>query len=375
MPRSPQPCDLSSTQLQKPQHPGLLLERELGEVKKREQSIRLPWAGRLPAPHWSPSFHDCVKAAPPPGLHPPPGTPTARPRPPPSHPPGTPTAGQATSDGTLATTQPLCTSRRQRPPFQHLAPWDTPAYIQRHAHAHTHMPTALPCACTHTNMQMPTRTQPTRDHVLSHTHAVYMHTHLPHVHTHAPLHTQSTHIHTCSQPAGMHTVLTHTFDPQGRKAEMRAEAKVRSTPSPPKGKTQVFRLSQLLSAAQAAPDLGPGSPPPRFSSCLGLPLGCPQALLSALGPACGLNFLLPLHPAALLFTSIHYLETSELRQQAKQGLFLTDLTAFPFCRLSSSRLQDTPPSRAQTCGLGLPCASNQTVCLLTPLPLKGWLRE
>ena len=140
------------------------------------------------------------------------------------------------------------------------------------------------------------------------------------------------------------------------------------------GKTQVFCLSQLLSTAQAAPDPGPRVP--RLATVLLLPRAAPWLPPS---PAVSTGSCLwpelsppsPPHCGPLVHLSIHYLETSELRQQqASRAFFLTTSQA-SFCRLSSSRLQDTPRSRAQTCGLGLPTAPQIRQSVSSPFTSQG----
>lgn len=191
LPRSPQPCDLGSTRLQSHS-----TRASAGGEEARTVQSDCPGLDSFPGPPLVPQLpRSCVKAAPPASastLHP--GTPNPGPRP--------------ASGGTLATTRPLCTSRRQRPPFQHLAHTGTPRFHRdisthacSHAYAYTltsaHVPTAT-CRCL--------RRQPTRDHVLLHTHA-HGHAHSPTTcaHTCSPIDTKSTHTYTCSQPAGMHT--------------------------------------------------------------------------------------------------------------------------------------------------------------------------
>lgn len=169
---------------------------------------------------------------------------------------------------------------------------DVSTHGRSHAHAYTltsaHVPTPT-CRCLHSLLMI--MCFHTRMHM-------YMHTHPPHVRTHAPhRHKEHPHIHMFRAGSHAHPYSHTPLTPRGERQRCRQSPRSEAHCDLPRGQDP-----SLLSEPASG---GPGSPASlRFSCCLGLPLGCPQALLSVLGPACGLNFLLPLRPAAaLLFTS------------------------------------------------------------------------
>lgn len=176
--------------------PGLLLEGAGGGEEARRVRSGCPGLDTFPGPPLVPQLPcSCVKA--PPQPRPPPSTPEP---PPPG--PVLPQMGLWSPPGPCAhpSNRGLPSSTWDTLGHPHLHT-DISTHACSHAHAYTltsaHVPTPT-CRCLHR--------QPTHDHVLSHTHAqVHAHSPTTRAHSCSPIDTNSTHIYTCSELAGMHT--------------------------------------------------------------------------------------------------------------------------------------------------------------------------